>query len=399
LGSKKSVLGVIFLIFFGCAAPIPEKPPPSKHLSFRTKEISGHLTDDGDKSSLIRAIEKSLTFTGQKDSTGPISGSPRAALEDLRSPDQVRRSLILFLEILSVTPDPEELDKILRERFTFWEATYAGQAQPVLLTGYYEPVFEGRLEREGDYRFPLYRRPDDLVEFSPEGTPGGKKVGREENGRMIPYYSREEIDEKGVLQGRGYELAWLKDPWERYVLHVQGSGKIVLPDGRILRVGFSGSNGRAYRSIGRFLVDRGFLAERDLSLERVRAFLEQNPECFAETLSANERYVFFRFLPNQEEGPIGALGVPLTEGRSIATDFSVFPKGALAYLIGWEPVFDEQGRRVGKKLFRRFVLNQDTGAAMKGPFRADLFMGSGERAGWAAGEMREEGKIYLLLAR
>ena len=397
---KKFILGMIFLTLCGCAAPVPKEGYPSKEpLSFRAKEISRPLVDDGDKSSLTRAIEKSLTFTNEKNSTALPTGNSKATLADFLPPDPIRRSLTLFYEILLATPDPEEIDKRVRERFTFWEVTQGGREQPVLLTGYYEPVFEGSLERGGDYQFPLYRRPDDLSEFPAGRNSGGKQVGRKENGQIVSYYSRQEIDEKGVLQGKGYELAWLKDPWERYVLHVQGSGQVRLPDGRILRVGFAGSNGRAYRSIGRFLVERGFFAESELSLGRVRAFLKQYPERLAETLSTNERYIFFRFLSTQEEGPVGALGVSLTAGRSIATDFSVFPRGALAYLIAWEPVFDEQGRWVGKKMLRRFVLNQDTGAAMKGPCRVDLFMGSGERAGWAAGEMREEGEIYFLQAK
>jgi membrane-bound lytic murein transglycosylase A len=197
------------------------------------------------------------------------------------------------------------------------------------------------------------------------------------------------------LKGRGYELAWLKNAWERFVLHVQGSGQIRLPDGKTLRVGFAASNGRPYRAIGRVLVERGFLPENELSLRRVKEFLQQNPERVEETFNANERYIFFRFFSG-EEGPIGALGFPLTPGRSIATDRAISPPGGLAYLIAQQPLFDEAGRLKGKVTLRRFVLNQDTGAAMKGPGRVDLFCGSGEKAGMAAGEMREEGRIYFL---
>jgi membrane-bound lytic murein transglycosylase A len=163
-------------------------------------------------------------------------------------------------------------------------------------------------------------------------------------------------------------------------------------------VGFSGSNGRPYRSIGRYLIARGSLAEKPLSLSRVKEFLQRNPERVAETFNANERYIFFRFVPGKE-GPIGALGFPLTAGRSIATDQAIFPQGALAYLIAQQPIFDEAGRLKGRKTLRRFVLNQDTGTAMKGPERVDLFCGSGEQAGMTAGEMCEEGKIYFLQTR
>jgi len=219
-----------------------------------------------------------------------------------------------------------------------------------------------------------------------------------ENGREVPYYSRREIDTEGALQGKGLEIVWLKDPWERFVLHIQGSGQVRLPDGNTLRVGYAASNGRPYRSIGRYLIDQGFLNEKDISMERVRKFMQNNPGSAEEIFSYNERYIFFRIILDSE-GPQGALGVPLTPGRSIAADLTIFPPGALAYLMSRQPELDESGNVVGWKPLRRFVLNQDTGGAIKGPGRVDLFFGSGERAGTAAGEMREEGRIYLLLAK
>jgi membrane-bound lytic murein transglycosylase A len=170
----------------------------------------------------------------------------------------------------------------------------------------------------------------------------------------------------------------------------------------MLRVGFAISNGRPYRGIGRYLVEQGLIAEQELSLRRVRELLQKHPEWMEEIFNINQRYIFFRSLPLStriDGGPIGALSVPLTAGRSIATDYSIFPPGALAYLISRQPVFDDQGKMIGRKSLRRFVLNQDTGAAMKGPARVDLFCGSGDKAGWVAGEMREEGKIYFLLAK
>jgi membrane-bound lytic murein transglycosylase A len=225
-----------------------------------------------------------------------------------------------------------------------------------------------------------------------------KKIGRIEKGEFIPYYSRAEIDSRGVLEGKGYELAWLKDPWERFVLHIQGSGQIRLPDGKILRVGFANSNGRPYRSIGQYLVQLGYFPDTNLSLRRVREFLRDHPEKAEELLNQNERYVFFRPMP-EGDGPFGSLGFPVTAGRSIAVDHSVYPQGALAYLIAQQPVLNGGGKSVGKTSLRRFVLNQDTGAAMKGSGRIDLFCGTGEKAGLTAGEMREEGKIYFLLAK
>jgi membrane-bound lytic murein transglycosylase A len=286
------------------------------------------------------------------------------------------------------------------EKFTLWELGSRGVPAPVLLTGYYEPLLEARLEPGGEFQYPLYRRPDDLVEVvSRESAGAGKKrVVRMEGGQAGPYYSRREIDREGALRGRGLEIAWVRDPWEVFVLHVQGSGQLRLGDGKTVRVGFAASNGRPYRSIGRVLIEQGYLAERETSLERVREFLQRNPALAEEIYCMNERYVFFRTL-SEPDGPLGALGVPLTPGRTVATDLTIFPRGALGYLVSRQPVFDESGRMTAWKPLRRFVFNQDTGAAMKGPSRVDLFFGSGDQAGRAAGQMREEGRIYLLLAK
>ncbi|MCX5910238.1 MAG: MltA domain-containing protein [Deltaproteobacteria bacterium] len=152
------------------------------------------------------------------------------------------------------------MEKKIREHFTFWRVKMEEKSSAILLTGYYEPLIEGNFQPGGEYRYPLYRRPEDLIELE---SPGGKRVVRMESGQPLPYYSRREIDGLQVLQGKGYELLWLKDPWERYVLHVQGSGQIRLPDRQMIRVGFAGSNGRPYRSIGRVLRERGFLSENE----------------------------------------------------------------------------------------------------------------------------------------
>jgi membrane-bound lytic murein transglycosylase A len=397
---KKSFsAGIFFLFLFGCAVPAPKAPFPGKGVWLpRGKESVAIFTDDHERGSLREALENSLAYLGKKNSSGYG--------KDLFTPEKVRYSLALFLEILLRTPDPAEFARRIQENFFLWEPAREGQGKTVLLTGYFEPIISGSLEPRGEYCFPIYCRPKDLIEVTPGNSSSGqtveKRLGRMEGGMVVPYFSRWEIDCQGVLQGKGYELVWLKDPWERFILHVQGSGQVRLPDGKILRVGFAGSNGRPYRSIGRYLVTQGFLNEEELSLGRVKAFLQKYPQKMEEVFNHNERYIFFRLISpagGGQGGPLGALDVPLTAGRSIATDLSIFPPGALAYLISRQPVFDENGKMVGRKNIRRFVLNQDTGAAMKGPARVDLFCGSGENAGWVAGGMREEAEIYWLLAR
>ena len=371
-------------IFQSCAAPPPRKPPTVyEPFFFREVKIPPPEMEGFEGLSLLSALEGSLAYL-EKMKSAP-SAAARGGGEGMFSPDQIQRSLIRFREILVATADRAEIERKIKESFSFWEGSRGNSTDSILLTGYYEPILSGSLETGEDYRYPLYRRPDDLREVIP-----GESAS--------PYYLRREIDTEGALREKGLELVWLKDPWERFVLHIQGSGQVRLPDGKIVRVGYAGSNGRPYRSIGRYLVDQGYLNEKNVSLERVRDFIQNNPTLAAEVFNYNERYIFFRFLPDSE-GPLGALGVPLTPGRSIATDLSLFPPGALAYLVSREPDLDESGRVVGWKPIRRFVLNQDTGSAIKGPGRVDLFFGSGERAGAAAGEMREEGKIYFLLAK
>jgi len=383
---KVLIGGSIIFFLAGCLPPVSREPlPPEKPPFYREQEFISPLTDDADRSSLQTAVERSLAHLAKKNSLGNSPDTLQGAMGNLFSPSRLCRSLTIFREILWNASDEAEIERRVREAFTFWEVTRVDGAKPILLTGYYEPIVEGQLKPGGEYSYPIYRRPEDLFEIRAKGN-------------SAPYYSRKEIDCQGILQGKGYELAWLKDPWERYVLHVQGSGQVRLPDGKTIRVGFAASNGRPYRSIGRYLVERGFLTDQELSLSRVQEFLRQHPERRDEIFNANERYIFFRFIPGKE-GPIGALGFPLTAGRSVATDPAVFPPGALAYLIARQPVFDEGGTRMAKKNLRRFVLNQDTGAAMIGPGRVDLFCGSGEAAGMVAGAMREEGKIYFLQAK
>ena len=393
------ISGLLFLFLGSCVSAVPREDLRGKEpLSFREHEIQGPLRDDSPTDSLLASVEKSLAYLEKKSSPG---GLPTNSGEKFSS-GHVYRSLSLFRDLLLSAHDEAELDRRIREKLIFYEFRREDSSSFILLTGYFEPILEGSLVADGEYRFPLYGRPDDLLEERPEEYSGEKGAGRRmvrmEGGQAVPYYSRRQIDTEGALQGRGLELVWLRDAWERFVLHIQGSGQVRLPDGRTIRVGYAASNGRPYRAIGRYLREQGFLKEKEISMEGVREFLQSNPGRTEEILSINERYIFFRLLAGSE-GPLGALGLPLTPGRSIATDLTLFPPGALAYLVSRQPELDESGKLTGWKTLRRFVLNQDAGGAILGPGRVDLFFGSGDRAGRAAGEMKEEGKIYFLLAK
>jgi membrane-bound lytic murein transglycosylase A len=219
-------------------------------------------------------------------------------------------------------------------------------------------------------------------------------IARLNGEQLVPYYSRREIDGMGRLKNKGYEIAWAKDPIDLFFLHVQGSGMLRLRDGSTLAVGYAASNGRAYRSIGRVLVERGKMAAEEVTMQRLRQYLREHPAERDEILAQNESYIFFRFLSG---GPLGSLEVALTPGRSIATDARIFPKAALALLVSQKPVFDVEGRLARWQPFTRFVVNQDAGSAIKGENRVDLFFGAGELAGQSAGVMKSPGRLYFFL--
>ena len=192
------------------------------------------------------------------------------------------------------------------------------------------------------------------------------------------------------------EIAWLKDPVDVTFLHIQGSGRLRLPDGTETAVGYQASNGHPYRSIGRYMLENRFLSREEMSMQSIRRYLAEHPEIIQEVLNHNPSYVFFRILEN---GPFGNINVPLTPGRSLALDSSLFPKGALCFISCKKPVINNNGKITGWTDFSRFVLNQDTGGAIKGSGRADLFWGSGTYAELAAGHMKHEGKLYVLIKK
>jgi membrane-bound lytic murein transglycosylase A len=262
------------------------------------------------------------------------------------------------------------------------------------------PVLEGSPVRTARYRYPLYRKPEDLIVVNPgkfnSKYKGEQLIGRMERNELVPYYTRAEIDRKGALGGRNLEFVWVDDAIALYSLHVQGSGKIRMPDGRTIVVSYAQSNGRPFRSLSRALTEAGKITPGDVSYPRVQKYLRENPDELMDLFSYNDRYIFFRQV---EMHPLGSLGVPVTSGRTIATDPDVFPKGALALIKTRKPVFDADGQIIRWIPFSRFVLNQDVGAAIKGPGRADLFCGEGPDAERLAGSFSERGEIHILIRK
>jgi len=236
-----------------------------------------------------------------------------------------------------------------------------------LFTGYFEPELEGALSPSSRFRYPLYRKP-------PEAS-----------GRWL---TRREIEESGVLQGRGLEIAWVDDPVEVFFLQIQGSGRVRLANGDVIRVGYGGANGQPYRSIGQELVQRGVYSPHQVSAQVIQSWVRRNPVDGTDLLRSNPSYVFFRKLRNlpADKGPLGAMNRSVTPMRSIAVDPEFTPLGA--------PVWLEKG---GADTFNRLMVAQDTGSAIKGAQRADIFYGSGDAAGRAAGRVRDNGRMVMLL--
>jgi len=263
-----------------------------------------------------------------------------------------------------------------------------------LITGYYEPLLHGSRKKSRRYSYPIYGVPDnllviDLSEVYPE-LKDMRLRGRVEGRKVRPYYSRAEI-ERGNSSLAGQEILWVDNAVELFFLQIQGSGRVVLGSGEVVRVGYAEQNGYPYRSIGRLLVDRGDLPLARASMQGIRLWAKRNPDKLSELLNHNASYVFFReFLPNAP-GPIGSLGVPLTAGRSLAVDTRVITAGA--------PVFLSTTWPNSQRPLHRLMMAQDTGGAIKGAIRADFFWGFGEDAAKFAGKTKQSVKLWVLLPK
>lgn len=264
-----------------------------------------------------------------------------------------------------------------------------------MITGYYEPLLQGSMEADERYRYPLYRVPDDmliieLADIFP--TLKGKRVrGRVVGNKVLPYYERAEIDGKQTPLS-GQELLWVDDRDQLFFLQIQGSGRIQLPDGRIIGAGYANQNGRAYHSIGKKLIEMNEIKREDVSLSSIKQWLKDNPDRAEALLNKNPSYVFFTLRDKVEEGPTGSLNVPLTAERSLAIDPKFVKLGAPIWLNTSYPGTE-------KRPLQKLVIAQDTGGAIKGQLRADLFWGTGDRAEQMAGNMKQKGEMYILIPK
>jgi membrane-bound lytic murein transglycosylase A len=330
---------------------------------------------------LERAIDYSLEYLSKP-------SSRRYYPYGVISHGHVRASLEAFKELLRDVRSPEELDRRIRNEFDVYRSKGWDRKGTVFYTGYYTPIFEGRKERTGAFQYPLYGMPPDL-EKDADGNILGRRTS---DGRLVPYYSRREIEQGNLLAG--HEIAWLKDPFEVYVVTVQGSAKLRLADGSLYELGYTANNGHEYVSVAQQMVADGVLQPDRISLQNMIRYFKRNPDRVDYYTWQNPRYVFFR---EEEGGPYGSIGVPVTAYRTIATDKAVFPRAALAFTdTRITRVLQDQLVEVP---FQSFILDQDTGGAIRAAGRADIYVGVGDRAEAVAGRVGAEGQLYYLFLK
>lgn len=368
----------------------PEQDPRRVLTKASFDDLDGWQNDDPTKA--VAAFLRSCERIASADRNEPLAG------HDIAGP------IGLWQEICLAAADQPALQSDAASARGFFEAHF----QPYhvlnhddpkgLFTGYFEPELAGSLSQSDAYSVPLFRLPDDLVTielglFSDEWQ-GRRVTGRVENNKVVPYYSRAEID-AGKLDGQRLEILWVDDIIEKFFLQIQGSGRVRLDDGRIVRVGYAGQNGHPYRAIGRDLIEMGEVSREAMSLQAIDNWLRTNPNQADALMHKNPSYIFFQLqsMIGPDDGPLGAQSVPLTSGRSLAVDRAFMPLGAPIWLDATMPT------ETGEEPLQRLFIAQDTGGAIKGPVRGDVFFGGGEAAKFSAGNMKAEGEYYLFLPK
>lgn len=303
------------------------------------------------------------------------------------SHERAVRSVEAFIQVLKEARSPEDMDRLIKERFDIYMSRGCDEKGTVLFTSYYRPIFDARLQPDAEFKYPLYKRPDDL-ELNEASMTYQRKGGGE-------YLTRPDI-EHGALAGKGLELCYLRDRFEAYIVTVQGSGKLKLQDGSFFEIGYAGDNGHEYTSVGQQLVERGMIPPKELSLEGLIKFFKENPQELDPALSVNKRYVFF--VP-RKGGPFGSLNVPVSPYRTVATDKLVYPRACVAYIETILPARTRGTGEIADHTYMAFALDQDTGGAIRAAGRSDLFIGTGPEVGELAGRTFSEGKLYYIAVK
>jgi len=390
-----SAIFVLFCFFFlaGCSVL---KIRPSLKDEFAMQRVSSsnypEFLDDMVCDGLENGISQSISYLKRF----PSSRQFRFGKDSFNAAHMIK-SMEHFLNFIRTRPSKDEFNKFIKSNYLVYKSI-GGRNGHVLFTGYYEPVLQGSLEQSTEYRFPIYARPCDLTTvdlslFIP-ALNNKRIIGRYTGLTVVPYFERDEIEYEAALKDKAEKIAWIKDQVDLFFLQIQGSGKICFDNGKTINVHYDITNGRPYRSIGKLLIEEGRIEKSEMSMQKIRAYLREHPEEVRTILNFNPSYVFFKI---EEDGPLGCIGVKLTPGRSIALDKRIFPLSALAFIETEKPLINGDGKIHNWITFSRFVLNHDTGGAIRGPGRADLFWGNGTYAEIAAGHMQHKGNLYFLV--
>ncbi|MEZ2226805.1 MAG: murein transglycosylase A [Microcoleus sp.] len=333
----------------------------------------------GDKASLLKSIDYSL---GYLDSAAAANAYGRYQVAGITR-DRVRRSLDRFRQLVVNSTTPSQLQASVKREFVFYKSIGKDGQGTVAFTGYFQPIYAASRTQTAEYRYPLYRVPPNIASWPK------------------PHPTRLELEGADALQGskgllRGLELVWLRDRFQAFLIHVQGSAKLQIPDGDVMTVGFAGKTSHSYTGVGRELVKDGKFTLEQLNLPKLTEYFANFPEEMNKYLPKNQSFVFFR--DTQGSPAIGSIGVPVTAERSIATDKSLMPPGALALISTKLPYPNAEGKLEQNKV-NRYVLDQDTGGAIKGAGRVDVFMGTGNLAGDRAGFINSTGELYYPLLK
>lgn len=385
-GIVLSLICTCFLLTYWLLQPEPYQP-----LHLLDTQHYPQFTDDLSRSSLLAVAASQASRLKRL--------APEQTLAILKQGYTNRlllESVEDFIALLKRNPESKELATFLRDNYQVFQAggRKGKGSRKMLVTGYYEPLFAADLQKNSPYLYPIYKKPSQLKTIKEQD--GSSKTGRfDQKNNFIPFWSREEIEKQGLLAGN--ELAYLKDPFDAYLLHVQGSGRLRLPDQSIIAVRYAASNGLKYNSIGKLLVDEQRMRLEDVNIPAIRKYLAENPGEQQRILHHNPRYIFFS--QAADVGAKGSSGEILTPGRSIAIDPRALPDKTIAYLCSEKPQLDENGSINGWSEFCRFVFPQDSGSAIQGTGRVDIFWGSDNYGKAAASHMAHEGKLYFLVKR
>jgi len=393
------ILGLLLLpvLLSGCGY-LQRKPEVSPSTALKQLRLSRFpdFKDHHHYRRLIHSISQSLAY---------LNRVPRDRSfvygDDTYTAEHLINSLNRFADLIAENPSEKELNQFIAQHCVVYQSVGSDWKREVLFTGYYEPTIPGSLAPSDEFQHPVYATPSDLIRidlssFSERYT-GQSIIGRYTGSTVVPYYDRHQIVQPNSHVSQSSEiLAWIKDPIDLFFLQIQGSGRILLPDGDFLNLHYHASNGHPYRSIGKLLIDEDKIAKENMSMQAIRAYLNANPEERDRILNQNPSYVFFKIEP---DGPIGYLQEVLTPERSVATDRRLFPPGALGYIETVRPIANQFGQIESWEPFHAFILNQDTGGAIRGPGRVDLFWGNGPYAELAAGHMQHPGRIYFIVLK